>query len=358
MKLLFVAKRAPQQRDLVSRPYGRFHYLPAALSRLGHDVSALLLDHRDALEPIVEHDGFRVETLSVRKRGLGTLGALAERARRESPDWIIGCSDAWYGWVAHRLARRVDARLAVDAYDNYEAYMPWNLPLHVAWRRSIAAAEVVTAAGPQLACRLDSHRSGRSPTTIVPMAADPMFGPYDRAAARIELGLPPDAPLIGYFGSWAANRGTDIVLEAFRLVREQRREARLVLTGRPPRHALEEPGVLALGYVDDAKLPVALPSLDVACVITTDSQFGRFSYPAKLCEAMACQVPVVATSTEPVRWMLRDDARFLAPIGDAQAIADRILTQLASARIIYPDLPTWETGSRIFEAALVKAQRD
>jgi glycosyltransferase involved in cell wall biosynthesis len=116
---------------------------------------------------------------------------------------------------------------------------------------------------------------------------------------------------------------------------------------------LAEPGVLALGYIDDAQLPIALSALDVACVITADSSFGRYSYPAKLCEAMACQTPVVATSSKPVRWMLNDDERFLTPVGDASELAKRMLARLAGPRrITYPGLPNWHDSARRFEAAL------
>jgi len=184
------------------------------------------------------------------------------------------------------------------------------------------------------------------------MAADPMFVPHDRLQARTALGLPVDVPLIGYAGGWAANRGTDVLLEAFRKARGQRPDARLVLTGNPPAHALAEPGVMALGYLPDAQLPLALSALDVACVITADTAFGRYSYPAKLCEAMACEVPVVATATEPVKWMLQGDDRFLAPIGDGDSIARRILSLLCTGRVVYPGLSSWETSAMLFEQAL------
>lgn len=268
------------------------------------------------------------------------------------PDWVIGVSDTWYGWLSHHIARRTGARLAVDAYDNYESYMPWNLPLHYFWHRAIAAADVVAAAGPQLAALLDRHRSKQTPAVIVPMAADPTFIPCERNNARTRMELPLEAPLIGYFGSWASNRSTDILLEAFRIVREQKPAARFVLSGHPPAHALSEPGVLALGYIDDELLPIALSTLDVACVITANTSFGRYSYPAKLCEAMACNVPVVATATEPVRWMLHDDARFLVSIGDPHKIAERILDLLGRGSIVYPVQQTWADSARLFDAAL------
>ncbi len=301
----------------------------------------------------VERDG--VSWISNDLRTLGLLRfdtVLSEAAISFRADWIVSVSDAWYGPLAHRLAKKAGAKLAVDAYDNYEAYMPWNLPLHRAWRKSIAAADVVTAAGPQLAALLDKHRRGKCPTQIVPMAADPMFIPRNRNASRIALGLPEGVPLIGYMGSWAGNRGTDVLLHAFRRVRACRPDARLVLTGRPPAHALGEPGALSLGYLDDDQLPLAVSAVDVACVITADTAFGRFSYPAKLCEAMACQTPVVATATEAVCWMLNGDERSIAPIGDASAIADRILNTLMSKRVTCFELPTWESSARRFESAI------
>lgn len=358
MKILFLSKRHPQQRDLIERPYGRFFHLPTALAAHGHEVRVLLCSHRrlPSLELVrggvtwLSHD---VRTLGLRRYVReATSEALAFR-----PDWIVSMSDAWYGWLANVLSRRVGAQLAVDAYDNYEAYMPWNLPLHWQWHHAICAADCVTAAGPQLAGLLDRHRSGRKPAAIVPMAADPAFVPHTRAAARTTLDLPPDAPLIGYSGSWARNRGTDVLLEAYRRVRAKVPVARLVLTGRPPAHALTEPGVIALGYLRDAQLPLALSALDVACVITADTAFGRYSYPAKLCEAMACGVPVVATATEPVRWMLHNDGSHLTPINDPDALANHLLACLTMGRAAYPDLPSWEDSAQRLEEVLLATVR-
>lgn len=358
MRVLFVAKRHPQQRDLIERPYGRFHYLPTSLAAMGHEVHVFLCSHRhlpsvDLVRDDVHWISHDLRTLGIRK--------LWQRARSQAevvrPDWIIGMSDAWYGWLAQELSRRTDARLAVDAYDNYEAYMPWNLPLHWQWRRSIAMADVVTAAGPQLATLLDKHRPGKASTSIVPMAADPSFIPHDRLASRSILGLPPDAPLIGYSGSWTGNRGTDCLLDVFRKVRGQYPEARLVLTGRPPAHALTEFGVIALGYLPDAQLPLALSALDVACVMTADTTFGRYSYPAKLSEAMACRVPVVASDTDAVRWMLGGREHHLAQLGGSEHFTQQILAQLDNPRSDYGTCYEWSDSARCLEALLLQQPR-
>lgn len=356
MKVLFVCKRHPQQRDLIERPYGRFHHLPAGLAARGHDVAVMACSYRRLPSLELLRDGVAWSSDDVVALGAPRfLQAVGRRAAAFAPDWIIGCSDAWFGPLARRLARRTGARLAIDAYDNYEAYMRWNLPLHWAWRRALGAADLVTAAGPQLAALLDGHRRGRPATEILPMAADPEFLPRDRAECRQVLGLPAQAPLLGYIGSWTRSRGTHLILDAFARVRARRPDARLVLSGRPPADVLGVPGVVGLGYLPDAQLPLLVSALDVAGIVTADTAFGRFSYPAKLCEAMACGAPVVATATDALRWMLGDDRRHLVPLADAAAFAERVLALFEAPVADYPPQPRWpQVADRL--AALLAAR--
>lgn len=349
MRILFVGKRHPQQRDLIERPYGRFHHLPTALAALGHDVRVLLCSHRKSPGVDIERDGVRWSSRDIALDGPTRLLSWVRReAAAFRPDWVIGMSDAWYGWLAHSISRRVGCRLGIDAYDNYEAYMRWNLPLHWAWRRSLHAADLVTAAGPQLAERLQRQRRSRRTVDILPMTADPVFGPRDRVACRIALGLPPEAPLLGYVGSWTQSRGTHLIVDAFDRIRAVRPDARLVLSGKPPASVLDLPGVIGLGYLPDDRLPLLVSALDVACIVTANTAFGRYSYPAKLCEAMACRVPVVASATDAVAWMLGGRERHLAPPGDPAAFAQRTLSLLRQPTSEYDPLPTWtELGRRL-----------
>ena len=356
MRLLFVAKREPQQRDLVQRPYGRFHWLPLELAQRGHDIRQVLVSHRSTPPTTLERQDVRISAFDPRHAGLRhTLRELELETRTFAPDWIIGCSDAWYGWLAARLAKRAGARLAIDAYDDYESYMPWNLPLHWAWRHALRKADLVTAAGPQLARLLDRQRSGKAPTMVLPMAADPEFVPMDRSTCREALGLSIEGQYAGYVGSWSASRGSDALLTAFRLARARHPNLQLVVSGRPPAAVQAEPGVITTGYLSDAQMPLLLNALDVACVVTADTAFGRSSYPAKLCEAMACGVPVVATRTAPVEWMLDQQPRHLAPLDNPAALAAQILAQLDYPSAAYSTRLSWADIARNLERALQTA---
>ena len=356
MKLLLVCKRHPQQRDLIERPYGRFHHLPVALAALGHEVRVQLCGYRRLDSTLLRRDGVEWSSHDFLTLGMrNTLRVVAAEVAEFRPDWVIGVSDAWAGWLAHRVARAAGSKLAIDAYDNYEAYMPWNLPLHWLWRRAIRAADIVTAAGPQLARKLARSRIDASSVHILPMSADPMFAPMERRACRSRLGLPQDVPLFGYSGGWTRSRGSDLILAAFALVRQQLPDALLVLTGKPPEHALAAPGVRSLGYVDDADMPIVTNAMDVCCVVLANTRFGRYSYPAKLCEAMACRIPVVASDTDAVSWMLHDDRKFVARVGDAADHARLMLTNYCLSRVDYIRPPDWRQSAARFAELLTRS---
>lgn len=353
MNILFICKRRPQQRDLITRPYGRFFYLPTLLASKGHRVTVALIDFCGAPNEELHRDGVDWIVLDVRSAGIyRTYRALKERAIRQRPDWVIGLSDAWTGVLAWRIAVACGAKLALDAYDNYESYMPWNLPLHLAWRHSLGKADLITAAGPQLAQLLGTHAGNRVKTEVIPMSADPVFVPMDKSYCRKSLGLPPDTPLLGYYGSWAARRGTGNILDIFDQVKLKVPNARLVLSGNPPKHAKNYPGVINLGYLEDLQLPLLVNAINVACIITRNSLFGKYSYPAKLCEAIACGTKVVATDTAPVRWMLQNTIDALVPVDNTDAFSTKVIQALSSKQANAVPLPGWHLGAEKLDQLL------
>lgn len=350
---MFLCKRRPLGRDLLTRPYGRFYYLPRLLAERGHEVRILLLDYEGG--EFIDRQANGIHWLSVpfaATRPLHYLQVIKQELRRDLPDWLVGFSDTWYGVLAEHYARRFGLRACVDAYDNYESYIPWLKPLHWLWRRALRRADLVTAAGPGLLSLMTRGRNSGA-AAVIPMAADPTgFKPGDRAAARREFGLNEQAPLVGYCGSLHRNRGVDLLFEAMALLRARRPEVGFVHCGRTWADVPLPEWLESFGYLEDDRVPTLLNAMDVLVVCNQDSAFGQYSHPVKLYEAMACSIAVAATETPATRWILAEHADMLVPAEDARLLCDAIERQLDRGPVDYRVINSWEESATRFADAL------
>ena len=349
---MFISKRRPQGRDLLTRPYGRFVHLPLELMRLGHAVRAICIGLRAGPASETTYRGLPIQAINLLPSPWHCLRKLQQMCKEWQPDWIIGGSDIYPGLLASHLASFSGAKVALDAYDDFESYAPWAVPAHWLWRRALARCDLASAAGPQLLQKMTIHAQ-RAVPVVVPMAADPDFSPSSKQLARQVLNLPPNALLFGYTGSLDTKRGGQLLLDAWRQVAKRNPTARLVLCGRNRISDRDLPGVIQLGYVEDKHMPEVQRSLDAAIVLGSNSAFSQFSYPSKLCEAIACGTPVVATATGPVQWMAEKSSVQLVPIGDADGLAEA-LTRVTPA----PDQraagqpPCWAESARTLAQAM------
>jgi glycosyltransferase involved in cell wall biosynthesis len=352
VKIVFLSKRKPQGRDLIKRPYGRFFHIPRLLSEKGHEIHLVVLGYKN--EPALQEyiDGIHWYSESLIPYGpLPYFRTLTRLISRIQPDCIVGCSDTWYGILAAYLGSRYGIRSGIDAYDNYESYIPWLLPLHWAWRWAIEKSTVITAAGPHLGSMMARFRKDRV-YHFVPMSADIQFKPMDRCYCRRKLGLPEGKKLIGYCGSLYRSRGIENLFNAFEILNKQDPQIMLVASGRKEK-GLEIPsGVKYLGYLPDDILPFFVNSLDVMVVMNQLSSFGNYSYPVKLYEAMQCRIPVVASETPPARWILNNTPRFLSNPDRINDLVLKIQENLSLGRYDYDCLNTWEQSCDNFESAL------
>lgn len=339
MRFLCICKRRPQGRDLLTRPYGRFFHLPYHLAKQGHGVTLLLLSYQPGpVEHRYQHgfEWYSESLYPIMKNG----GILAYIKRAQTlisdykPDWIIGFSDTWYGILAQHLGTRYKIKTLIDAYDNYESYIPLAKPLHWVWRRALRRATAITAAGPNLGELMAQGRSDNA--TVVPMAADPMFQPMDRDACRGQMGLPPDAPLVGYCGSLYRSRGVETLFQVIEILCRLVPEVKLVLSGRRQKGmeipSAIRPSVIECGYLPDEYMPLLLNSMNVLLTINRPSSFGEYSYPVKIYEAMQCDVPIVATAVAGTKWILRNHPECLVSPDDTTSLAKRVEYFLSTER--------------------------
>jgi glycosyltransferase involved in cell wall biosynthesis len=332
MKLLFLSKRRPQNKDLITRPFGRFYYLPKILAEKGHEVHILLLSYKN--EPIISEkkDGMHWTSVSLMKHSPFSYVREAKKIIQQTkPHWIIGFSDTYFGIMAQRLGTKYNIPSLIDAYDNYESYLPWLKPLHAMWRRSLFRATLVTAAGPSLADLLGKSRPGK-PTEIIPMAADPLFKSLDKVECRKKLGLPIDKKLIGYSGSTIhKSRGPHILFKAF-----------------------SPPEANWLGYIPDEHMPLLMNSLDVLVVMNQPTAFGNYSYPVKLYEAMKCQIPVVVSETLSTKWIMKDKQDLLVAPDNAEKLCEKMKATLRQYSVDYGEQMDWYKVGDTFERLLVE----
>ncbi len=154
----------------------------------------------------------------------------------------------------------------------------------------------------------------------------------ERAAIRREIGAESDAvPVLTFVGEMIPRKRHADLLAAFARIRAVHPEALLVLAGdgvlmdRVQAQAVER-GVMAscrfLGYRRD--IPAILAATDL--FVFPSSQEGL---PCAIQEALAMEVPTVATDVRGNRDLVRPDSGRLVPFGDTRALAEACLELLA-----------------------------
>ena len=89
------------------------------------------------------------------------------------------------------------------------------------------------------------------------------------------------------------------------------------------------------------KVPVFFNALDVAVVCSRDNEFGKYCFPQKAREIMACRIPVVAADVGSMTQLLTGHPGWLYDPEDAVSLAKAISGRLSDQRTDYGDIPDW-----------------
>ncbi len=278
------------------------------------------------------------------------------------PDVIWVSSDVYHVILGVRLGARYGISVVADLYDNYESFGAARRLPGARWlfRRALSQASAVSCVSEPLARKVAGHLPGIEKVAVVENAIDPeVFRPLPKHDCRRRLGLPKDGLLVGVAGALSASRGIDVVAAACRILREQGLPVRLAVAGardRDYRGPTGEEGY-DLGMLDQRVVPAFLNSLDVAVVSNIDSAFGRYCFPVKFYEALACGVPLVVASVGAICELLGSESVLLFQPGDAFGLASIIRQQLAAPELPELTLPSWrdqaEKLARLFDQVML-----
>lgn len=316
--------------------------MTGALAELGHDVTLFAPWHRGrARDPAaLRRDLALAGSFELRYLPYVELGAR------------LGGSYMLVAAAAARLARalvytrnvriaRIAARAGCPVI--LETHQPFDSPRQLAAARALAAdprlvrwifiserLRARVAAQVDLPARCQVEHSAVDLARFTPM--------LERAAARRQLGLDPDQPLIVHAGNMYPGRGVELLIEATAALPD----CRLVLVGGAARDtarvaALAGPRVTVVGHRPQRELPPYLFAADVLVMPTTAdattfdgrTRSNDWASPMKLFEYLAAGRAIVATDFPAVREVLVDghNARVVPP-DDLVALRDAIAAVL------------------------------
>ncbi len=168
-----------------------------------------------------------------------------------------------------------------------------------------------------------------------------LFEPLDKGVCRERLNLPRSSQIIGTAGAIFRNRGIATLFEAFERLKPKYPDLRLALAGPRDIGIPRSPGIIDLGILPLEKVPLLLNALDVAIICNRENDFGRYCFPQKAREIMACRIPLVAARVGSMKDLFKDCPERLYAPDSSHSLAQAIEKRLEDQRTDYETVPEW-----------------
>ena len=355
MRILVLTKRQYMNKDLIDDRFGRFREIPLSLAKKGHSVRGLCLSYTRKTEghffdgPVCWQS--INATVIIIPGLLRFLVRAYQNARRSDVIWA--CSDSLYGVIGCLLSRLCKKPVVFDIYDNFAEFFVAKLPMmkqfyHWAIRRSDAITCLSSAFR-----KFIREKHGRS-EHVYPIefaVRSDLFRPLDKTRCRKNLGLPAHALLIGTAGGLYKNRDVHLLIEAFLQLKNKYQDMQLVLAG-PTDNKInipDDPRVHYLDVLPFERIPHFINSLDVAVVCYANDEYGKYCFPQKTREFLACNVPTIAAKVGALEELFADHPEWLYAPGDVTSLIEVLQRRLTDKSTGYAEALTWENLAELVE---------
>jgi len=342
-------------KDLIDDQFGRFREIPLALARLGHEVTGLCLSYKQKNEGWLTDETVQWKSINAGVFKIFGLMRFIIQARRQAKksDVIWACSDSFYGIIGHMLSSKYSIPLVFDLYDNFEFFLAARLPvIRQLYHRAVKKCSAVTCVSQPLAELVGTYGRKENVVVLENAVRTDLFNPMPKKTCRSKLGLPQDCRFIGTAGALNNNRGIETLFAAFEMLKLRFSDLHLALAG--PRNINLPRGerIHDLGVMPLEKVPLLLTALDVAVICNRDNLFGRYCFPQKSTEIMACDVPLIAARVGSMAALFKDHPRWLFAPDNSHDLVDAIEHRLGDRTTGYRLASSWKDASDKLEHTL------
>ncbi len=338
--------------------YGRFYEIPAMLSRLGHVVDLVCHNYKDdEKQGIQENVDLTISSWNLGRNPVSGFWQhyqrLGEKIGEFRPDLIVAASDCYQIIIGAVLARRFSIPMVADLYDNFLAYKASHVPgVRSLFARSLKQASAVTVISNSLMEHIRKIYFPRGKLYLVENAVTDHFLPArDRMKSREQFRFETGKRYIGTAGDLSSDKGINGLINTFLELVKVYPDLHLVLAGR--KHGkLQIPdmdNIQYLGELDHDQIPELFSALDVGVVCVMDDEFGRYCFPQKYYEMVACGLPVVASDVGEMSRLLAHYQELLFRPDDVEDMKRAIRYQLQNKRSLPTEVPTWAMQTEKFD---------
>ena len=330
MKILVLMKRFGTNKDLVMQNFGRQVRLFEHIKKFGHDIDFLCMDYK------------KLESKKIRKNNINyyiePFGLTKFRVFLKKLDLllsvnkygiIVASTSPILGIIGYFYSRKYKIRMLYELQDSFDVYAEYKIPLLRQIDRYVTKnSDIVVCVSHALMNKVKKFR--KKAAYVIENGIEPnLFKPMDRIKCRKMLGLPLDAKIIVYIGHITKLRGFDTLLTAFGKVRKIHPDSYLLVSGQIDKDvSINHENVLFKALPERKQVAMAINAGDVSVIPDSRNDFTEYSFPYKLVEYMACQVPIAATDIGDMSLVLKKYGGSLCKPDDADGLSKIIIAKL------------------------------
>lgn len=356
-RILVLMKRFGSNKDMVKENFGREIRLFEQLAKK-YDIDFICPDYHLKQKFMIRQNGMNFFVIPARfLNPFSIVNSISQFMNKNKYDVIIPTTEPLLGIIGYYLAKKFEIPIIYEVQDNYEVYSSYKIPFVKLFEQNvIKKSDYIFYSNVPLMKKLKFLR--KKDFEIIENGVDlKLFKIIKKDVARSFLKIKQNTKLVTYAGHISKDRGIDNLIEAINQLRKKDKNILLLLSGRVETgFNIKKPGVIYEKLPKRYQLVIALNASDVLIIASSDNPFTRYSFPQKLLEYMAVNVPIVATAVGDVKRILKPFSSSLCKPGSLEDLKAKMTLQLKKKNINYRKIAmnyTWEKLSKKLDKLII-----